>query len=319
MQNKYFSIAEINYFFQSLKIGKHVEWPIIGYLILSAEHIQLWQADCKSFTEWMRIFSREIKRQESLCWRYLAAAKFYLKLQDIFNENNIECPAITALSEDVSPENVELLSKLHRVMPHDQFLNYAQRTIGNNIKRKELREAWSIYRPSLQGRTARGTKIAPSINPNDQNQFHSQAEAAAITSLINSDGAWAKKKVSDFYKTFRNIKLPITYDGNDCIYEPDLLVLTGSKETGDISTHLVEYTSLINTQHTIEKLISASSKVNSLWVMSHADAFESPPDLPQAFGLIVLSGTNNFTVKRAAKFSVVDQSLVFKQLLLHST
>lgn len=318
MQDKYFTTAEINYFFQALKKGEHIEWPIIGYLILSAEHIKLWQADFKSFTEWIRVFSREIKRQESLCWRYLAAAKFYLKLHDILNDNNIECPAITALSEDISPENVELLSKLYRVMPQDQFLNYAQRTIENDIKRKELREAWSIFRPTLEGRTARGIKVAPSINIHDQNQFNSQAEAIAITSLINSDGAWAKQKASDFYKTFRQIELPITISGNEYRYEPDLIALTGNRESRDLLVHLVEYSGRMNNQQAIDKLVSASSKVNFIWIMLQEDALDSTVDYPNTFGLITQIGSNNSLIYRKAKCLEVDQRYILKELLLHN-
>jgi hypothetical protein len=316
MQNKYFSFSEIDYFFQALKIGKHVEWPIIGYLLLSAEHHQIWYADSKSFTAWMREFSKEIKKQESLCWRYLAAAKFYLKLKDILIESKIECPAITALSEDVSPENVELLAKLYRVMPHDLFMNYAQRTIENNIKRKELREAWSIYRPSLQGRTARGIKFAPTINIKDEEQFNSQAEAIAIASLINSDGAWAKKMISDFYKTFRDIKLPISIDTKNYIFKPDLFVITGSREGGDIYFHIVEYSGLIRHQDIIKKLVSASKKVNYVWVMCQIESTNSFKDLPQEFGLIVLSGIDKPFVHRKATYSKVDQTCVLKELVL---
>ena len=123
MEINYYNLNQIDLFFRALKTGKHVEWPIIGFMLLSAEHNQLWQADCNSFTAWVRMFSKEINKQESTCWRYLSAAKYYLQLNKVLNSNGIECPAITALPESVSPENIELLEKLNRAMPSEQFLN----------------------------------------------------------------------------------------------------------------------------------------------------------------------------------------------------
>jgi hypothetical protein len=318
MIKKYLSPAEINRLFQALKIGKHVEWPMIGYILLSVEHYQIWHADCNSFTAWVRTFAKEIKKQESSCWRYLSAAKFYLMLTEILNDHKIACPVITELPECVSPENVELLEKLHRVMPHDQFLNYANRTIKNNIKRKELREAWAIYRPSLQGRTARGIRVAPTVNTKDQYQFDSQAEAIAITSLINSDGNWTNKNASDFYKTFRGVKLPISVSGIDNIFEPDLCVLTGSKKTNEMNFHIVEYSSLMNHQASIEKLVSMSKKANYIWVLFQNSAIELTKVLPQYFGLIGLSGPDNFIVHREARYTEIDQTCLLKQLVLNS-
>lgn len=316
MDLDYYKLPQIELFFRALKTGKHVEWPIIGFMLLSAEHNQLWQSDCSSFTAWVRLFSKEIKKQESTCWRYFSAAKYYLQLKKILNSNGIECPVITALPESVSPENIELLEKLHRAMPEDQFLHYAQKTIENKIKRKELREAWSIYRPVLQGKTARGIKEAPRASFKDKLQFDSQAEAIALSSLINNDGFWVKKEASDFYKTFRCVELTLSIAGKDYIYKPDLLILTGSKKSKELLVHAVEYASLFNHQQLIEKLSSASQQVNYVWLMFNKDMIESINVLPQSFGLIAVHGSDNFEVIRAAQYSEVSQDSVLKQIVL---
>lgn len=318
MDINYYNLHQIDFFFRALKTGKHVEWPIIGFMLLSAEHNQLWQADCNSFTAWVRIFSKEINKQESSCWRYLAATKYYLKLKKILNSNGIECPVITAFPESVSSENIELLEKLHRAMPEDQFLNYAQKTIENKIKRKELREAWSIYRPVLQGKTARGIKEAPSVSFKDKLQFDSQAEAIALSSLINGDGSWVKKEASDFYKTYRGVELTFSIPGKNYIYMPDLLILTGSKKSKELLVHAVEYTSLINPQQLIEKLASASQQVNFVWLMFNIKMIESTNALPHNLGLIALYGADNFEVIRTAKYFKVNQEAVLKQIVLNS-
>lgn len=318
MENKFFTSAEIKYFFDALKSGKNVGWPIISYLLLSVEHHQIWHADSKSFTAWVKTFSREIKKQESSCWRYLAAAKYYLQLKEVFNNKGIDSPFITALSENVSAENIEILEKLQRVMPDEQFLVYALRTIKNNVKRQELRQLWSIYRPLLEGRTARGQKVSPIININDRYQFDSQAEAVGITSLIKSDGAWAKKKSSDIYKTFREIKLPINISGKSFTFVPDLFVLTGSRESNDLFIHVVEYTSLINNQRKVEKLIAVSRKVNFTWIMypSHLN-IEVESLLPKEFGLIALLGHESFVVHREASYTAIEQTCVLKKILFN--
>lgn len=106
-------------------------WAEIGRLLGSVEMHGLWREEAGSFTEWLRRFAQQLgKRGESSFWRYLTAGRYYIELRKQLLSRNVQCPLLQDLPERVSPENLELLSKLERVAPPDVMHNLSERVVA---------------------------------------------------------------------------------------------------------------------------------------------------------------------------------------------
>lgn len=298
--------------------GFKMAWSEIGCLIASVEHYGEWVGEAHSFTNWVKIFSELIKKQESSCWRYLAAAKYYLGVVDKLSEAGVVCPKLSLLSDKSSAENFELLSKLERVLPDAIFINFAQRVINNNIKRHELREAWVTFRPILEGRTARGEKVPPTINRTDEKQSKNLHEAIGVRLIMNSKGDWLNLKKSYFFRTFREIDIPIVMHDKNYVVEADVLVVTGSKVKQEVNFHLVEYAAFLNPD-LINKLLALTEKVNFVWLISYqANLNISINNIPSRVGVLQIQNENEFVVLRNAEFNEINQTNLLKSVFFRN-
>jgi hypothetical protein len=178
-------------------------WAVIGLILDRVEREKYWARDARSFSEWLRSFAPKIGMKETSLWRYLGATRYYRKLRKDGS------PSLARIPKDVSAENLELLEKLERVVPEDEFEAMAKRVLAGEVERNELRELWRTYRPILRGRTARGKGvIVPRIDPKDREQLMDQKEAWALTTLMAAGPEWTGIEHPDFYKCVREVILP---------------------------------------------------------------------------------------------------------------
>jgi hypothetical protein len=181
-------------------------WGQVSAILIKAERTGEWQSGAGSFTEWLESVGREIGVKEATLWRYLSAGRYYQDLRKTLR-NRITAPVLGQLSAAVSPENIELLEKLERVIPKDLFADFSERVVTGNIKRRELREMWNVYRHVLEGRNARGRgKTRPRIDPRDPWQSELQAQAKVVT-LLSAKPNWTGTSSPHFFHVVREIKI----------------------------------------------------------------------------------------------------------------
>lgn len=149
MKNKIFTADEIHQELNSIEKGEIKTWATIGKLLISVEHHEIWKEKEESFTQWLRSFSKKIKKTESLLWRWLTASKYYNNVIALeLTSNEIDAPDLLDLPIHVSPDNIELLSKIHKGIPKDILLDFAKRIMTGEIKRAELRAIYITLRSS---------------------------------------------------------------------------------------------------------------------------------------------------------------------------
>ena len=136
---------------KSLNADDARAWTKIALIVLQVEENNFWETSHRSFTDWLVSFGQSIGLKEGSIWRYYRAGKYYQELQPLLSKNQITNPPLNELPTKVSPENIEILGKLERVMPNDIFIKLAAQVISAAITRDSLRETWLIYRPILDG------------------------------------------------------------------------------------------------------------------------------------------------------------------------
>ncbi len=286
-------------------------WAQIGHLLDGVDRTDYWRQEAKSFTEWLKGRSESLGLKESTLWRYLTASRYYIKLRDTLTGRGVSCPPLGELPGKVSPENLELLSKLARVAPDDVLQRLAEQVISGGITRAELRTAWQAYRPALGGRTARGLGVPPPrINLRNREQFESLTEAMVLTSLASGDPSWSGIRNPDFYELFMQIS-PESVGAVPRRYTFDAVAVVRERKNDPLQIHGIEIAGGFHLNWS-GKLEGMAPYFDFLWVAvpEQAERMEKL-DTPDFVGVLrVMSG--RVVVERPARQSALLGSRVLE-------
>lgn len=125
-------------------------WTEMAILALQVQSKKLYkQRGHRSFSQWLKQTAAAADKQPSLIWRFLKAAKYFLK--------SIGCNQLERVSEaKAPPEALEMLEKIERQAPPLVFLALKERVLAGQATVDECRQIEKDYRPAAQGRTNRG-------------------------------------------------------------------------------------------------------------------------------------------------------------------
>jgi DNA-binding transcriptional regulator YdaS (Cro superfamily) len=275
-------------------------WAKVSSLLQRVERTGHWESQAESFTDWIRFMARQLGVTESTLWRYLGAGRYYQQLRKRLQASNIDSPTLEKLQNIVSPENLEILEKIERVVPRKRMQEIAQRTIAGKVTRHELRELWKTYRPVLQGRTARGrgTKT-PKVDLADERQHKVHTEATVINILMSTSPEWTGIRAPDFYRVMRDIKIPNAFGSEKSIF--DVLVLVRETPTSPLLTIGVEVKAGTAKKEWAMTLCKLAYYCDRLWlVLADKIRSEDLGTIPEFVGLL-RADKGKLKVKRLAQ------------------
>ena len=174
----------------SLKAGERLPWPTVATVLNQVDRKAAWRQDgAASFTDWIQRFGAESGMGIAMLWRSLSALRFYEDLRRNFPEL-VSLPP-ESLGKAVTPDHLDLLAKLWRVMSPNEFRTQLEGVLSGKVNRTQLRDTWRAFRPALRGRTARGRgQDIPTANPEDPQQYEFLLEARLYQTLASAGPAW---------------------------------------------------------------------------------------------------------------------------------
>jgi hypothetical protein len=284
-------------------------WVQVSWVLNQVERTEYWRGHAHSFSEWLASTAPKIGVKERSLWRYLGAGRFYQKLRRILRDGNAPCPPLEKLSETVSPEKLEMLTKLERVVPKNMFEDVAERVLSGSATQSELRQIWNTYRPVLSGRTARGRGTAkPRLDPADAWQIETQREATALTTLMAAaPEQWTGIENPQFYYTMREVILPKKVGLKKSVIDPkpkegpikrpvfDMAALVRITDDSAMIMIGVLFNSNIATASALD---SVASYCDRLWV-ALVGKEKTQLDLPEFVGILRVDG-GSLEVERPA-------------------
>ncbi len=289
----------------ALKSGPLPAWPRIGRVLDEAESREYWQAEgAPSFTVWVRSLAKSLGRKERIFWRYLAAARFYeQQLRPLLLDRKVAAPPLTELPDGVSPEKLELLSKLARVAPDEILEPLGRRVVQGEISRAELTRAWEAFRPALGGRTARGrSTIEPHINEQDPDQYAGQRKAIVCHGLQAAGPQWTGWEHPESYEVLLQVRpepgpeLPVGY-----VFDAVAVVVP---RVGPVELHGVEVEGMISHDSPQIELNQAAGYCDYFWVARSKEAGTADlKRIPEGIGLLVDRGGRLEVKRRATRTS----------------
>lgn len=288
-----------------------------------------------SFTSFVKNLSNETKINETLLWRYRLAGIFYNSIRDRF-----KWPKIELLSDKVSPDSLEILGKLKRVLPDDMFVKFAKGVYDQTIKRDGLREAWILFKPALLGKTSRGSNtVTPKIvaNANDPEQTYLLNRAHFMNSLKSDDMEWCKYDEANHYRVFGETVLP-SEENSYFPLDVDAVVIVKGLTDLEIETHGIQYVTTFS-KNLLANLEVQEKYFDKMWVAS-TQSFDKPwintrnpkddgavsslPEtslaniLPAHIGMISVGKSKNILKRHAGSGGCVPvlSNIILKKLLL---
>jgi hypothetical protein len=252
-----------------LQGGGHRPWGRIFLLLYSIEQCGYFQQSCASFTGWVEKNAWRLQKKPAMLWRIFSSGRFVRQLQERFKEGDFAVPSLEDLPDFVNPENVEILSKLDRVMPLEPFIEVARRVFAGEVTRSELRGTWETYRPVLGGKTARGRGVvAPRLDQKDPEQHQSLIQAATLDAFQTAGPAWLGIKSPEMYKVFVHVN-PEGYRVPKGRYLFAAVVVVKPRNDS-IQYHGIRFLNFARPQDSYDKSLVFCDR---LWVFSHSASY----------------------------------------------
>ncbi|ADL55259.1 hypothetical protein [Gallionella capsiferriformans] len=286
--SQYFSLSETQQELTAILRGDSRTWAETALLLDSVELHEIWREDSGSFTEWLNQCAAQLKKTKSILWRYLTAGRYYSGLQKKMLALNIQLPDLKNLPDQISPENLELLSKIERVAPYEMVQNLSKRVVSGEATRAELRAAWTIFRPVLAGQTARGKRDAPKYDSTVHSQRHTLMEAEIFSALSNKRGDLIHSGTNDFYKVFTHFEPTLRGSGNKFVMF-DAVVATGHKLKSQLTLHGIVVIGTPMYSQTCETLETLMQYCDFMWVVTRDTLLnEVIANIPKGIGVSVI-------------------------------
>jgi hypothetical protein len=145
------------------KNPRSYEWAHFAHIMYCVHGNPIYQYPfkTKNFSAFQHDLSKRIGRTISSLWRYYTSYKFYIDEVMLLSPTNTRLPQIVGELSTLSVENIEILGKIHRVIPHNEYIDLVDNVFTNTILRQDLRDMWRIYKPLLQGQSKRLHQIPP--------------------------------------------------------------------------------------------------------------------------------------------------------------
>ena len=287
-----------------------LSWVRTGIELARVESEQAWLDSARSFSDWLKNQATKLGVEESNLWRYLSAVRFYPELRQSLIDGGHDCPDVQNLSEQVSPENLELLSKLIRVMSPADFAPLAARVLDRSAKRDELRKLWQAYRPALAGKTARGQGVAtPVFDKNDPANRNKLVVAQTRLLLEAASFTWLCQPTPAFVHAIHDVRLPEMHarHGNSGL---DVVIAVKRTESSPLELHGIEIRLNLSSQ-TIPGIVDLAQTVNYLWV-----AFAKPykagllASIPAHIGILSINDGSISVVRVAESTKARPESIL---------
>jgi len=324
MTSLFDNYASVSKGLQKLAHGESMPWTELSVLLDQVDKTGYWEQTASSFTDWLKSNAEKLGNKESTLWRYLVVGRYYHDLREQFARVQLEYPPLLELPKHVSPEKLELLSKLGRVAPKDFFEKLIYDVLDNAITRDDIREQWEAFRPALKGRTARGRRaLIPSVNMKNKDEYKSVREAMIINALKAYGASWLGESSAKMYEVRMHIKVAHKAPelGKSNI---DAVILYKAEDSTDLEVHIIGTIPSFLRHRVAERFPSLSDYCDYLWIAAHKEG--STPvrerkfhkNYPEHIGLIMVDD-GDISVERKAmpcKKNLAKANELLKELLL---
>lgn len=277
------------------------DWGKLALLLLEIDKSDSWRPAYRSLTAFIRAAAQAMDVQESVLWRLLGAARYYVSLGPAYD--SLALPPLVEAAKSAGPEQLELIEKIARVAPRRVVGELLSRALSGDLPRDQIRRAWQLYRPATEGNTARGAALRGQIAARRARSPSRDlvGRGSALFALIQASAEWTGVKNASSYKTFGDPLLP-PYPNGAGRALPDILAVVRPAGESDCQFHFVDFVG----KHLAQPGRVLASRYDDwlpfadfIWVLSESDSKEIAIGLPAYVGILQFRGKTAHVVRPA--------------------
>ncbi|MGQ0501555.1 MAG: hypothetical protein ACT4P0_02930 [Panacagrimonas sp.] len=230
--------------------------------LLDVERTGSWRETSTSFSKWIEEQEDELGKSPQSLWRYLSAGREYIEQRKALSARGVRLPKLEDVSAAVSPESIELLSKIRRVAPASLLKEIGQDVLTGKIERKVLRGIWDSYAPLLEGKTARGRGAKPQAvkAPRAVREV-----SDSLAGLRRSAGHWLASDMS-LFELFTREDLGAFDQGQ---LPGDALMVSRERGSNDVLIHgVVLHNSIETLGPSVTRALALAALVDRCWLVT---------------------------------------------------
>jgi len=317
--------ASISKGLQKLAHGESMPWTELSCLLDQVDKTGYWEQTANSFTDWLKSNAEKLGNKESTLWRYLVVGRYYHDLREQFARVQLEYPPLLELPKHVSPEKLELLSKLGRVAPKDFFEKLIYDVLDNEVTRDDIREQWKAFRPALMGKTARGRKVeAPTVNINNEDEFKTVTEAIIINSLKSLGSEWLGSTKALMYDIRMDVwsREPDYYPGISPMFRS--VAIYKKDKQSELEIHGIDMDRCFLSEKfsfIVAMINDMSTYCDFFWMVIGTATEHYEKDVPRHIGLLNVNQNRIKVVRQATSIKKDNEkaNILLKELLFKET
>jgi hypothetical protein len=276
--------TEIRSILGSLGNGSKHSWVTIAILLLQVEQTKYWVQDFTSYASCLRDIANKLSLKESLLWRYRRAAIFYNQFYKSHINSRITDLLDLEHLTDISPDNIDLLEKLSRVMPEDELELLVEKVTSRQVGRRTLYEKWLTLRLGLNGRTARGKGApTPRLDKKDLILSEKYIEDKILSLLQDVGPSWTGVNSASRYLVLRSS----SYQFLSKHYTVAAVVVVQKANSNFLEFHGIEIKNSID--RTLVQNLPKEQYFDFTWLVCNTIGFDLDiTEIPQHLGIITV-------------------------------
>lgn len=276
--------------------SKH-SWVTIATLLLRVEQTEIWRQSHSSFSAWLSDTAKTLGVKNSLLWRYRRAAIFYNKFHsEQIIPKAICLPDLEGL-QDASPDNIDLLEKLSRVLPDRELIPLAIDVISKRVGRRELLEKWQALREVLGGRTARGKGVlTPRVAPKDMD-FGSYLEDKVLSIIQAIGPSWMGIEHASRYQILRTSSYRFLGP-----YKVDAIAIVQKSDSDNVEFHGIDIKTGLIEQSLDARYLPNEAFFDYVWItLTEMPDAEILVKVPEHIGVVLFDDHNVTIIRQPSK------------------
>lgn len=271
----------------------NLTWGQVSASLLEVERTRSWQDEHTSFSDWIESRAEISGPSRQSLWRYLSAGKEYLEQRKALSARGVRLPKLEDVPVAVSPESIELFSKIRRVAPSSLLQEILVPVLTGTIERKELRGIWNSYAPLLEGKTARGR----GEKPGHLNAPRALREGSdVIAGLRRSGGKWLAP-VMGLFELFTRDELGDFLQGE---LSADALIVSRERSSSDVLIHgVILHAVTMTLDHSVSRALMLAGVIDRCWlVVARGLAAADLEEINEEVGVLAVASAKAVRVVR---------------------
>jgi hypothetical protein len=279
-------------------------WGIFAYTLDYIDRTEYWREQgASSLSSFISFMAKFYEKKPATLWRYLTSGRHYNAIVEKYAAGEEKYPQLCDISDQVSPEKLEILSKIARAAPEDVVSDIALKVLDGEITKANLWALWQAYKPALEGKTARGRGTTiPSICQTDLRQISLVSKSNVLSTIYQAEPEWIGVDGIDLFIPFVGMTFSPPPNGRDPITF-DMVAITRDGENRAIRLHCVAVISEptpVSVDFAIKRFLPY---FHFIWIAFPEDFDPSNARYIPDFAGILRVGRKNITTVRTAERS----------------